>query len=451
MLYYKQIEKQQINTKERGDNMYIFQQSFISNCDMLIKCNIFHRTYYNLFKALDLSCFPEKTINVGRTGYSRHAMFRAFIVKHREEIKSVPRLIHFLESNPALAEMCGFTMGHLPDSSQFYRFLKEIPNSVLQKVHLSINKQLIDKGAVTLDTFIMDSKPVMAATKENNNKNPGRNIHNKNKKPRRNPQATLGYYSHCEKSDGTKTNEYFWGYRTHTIVSIEGIPLVETTLPNNKTDVEVAIILINKLKRLYKFKKDAIFIGDASYDVRRLYELIVNKMKCQAFIPANQRNTKEPKTLGPHGAPICDASLEMSYDGLCRDRKNVKLKFRCPLKTHRAVAAEFPDGCPINHFRFFKGAAYGCTKYIDVTDDARSRVHRKSKLFKKTVEKRIVVEQYFSRLGDREVEQTTHYKLRPVKNQMTIAHLSQSLVALAAVNLNRLDKMRCFRTFAYAC
>jgi len=431
--------------------MYIFQQSFISNCDMLIKCNIFHRTYYNLFKALDLSCFPEKTINVGRTGYSRHAMFRAFIVKHREEIKSVPRLIHFLESNPALAEMCGFTMGHLPDSSQFYRFLKEIPNSVLQKVHLSINKQLIDKGAVTLDTFIMDSKPVMAATKENNNKNPGRNIHNKNKKPRRNPQATLGYYSHCEKSDGTKTNEYFWGYRTHTIVSIEGIPLVETTLPNNKTDVEVAIILINKLKRLYKFKKDAIFIGDASYDVRRLYELIVNKMKCQAFIPANQRNTKEPKTLGPHGAPICDASLEMSYDGLCRDRKNVKLKFRCPLKTHRAVAAEFPDGCPINHFRFFKGAAYGCTKYIDVTDDARSRVHRKSKLFKKTVEKRIVVEQYFSRLGDREVEQTTHYKLRPVKNQMTIAHLSQSLVALAAVNLNRLDKMRCFRTFAYAC
>ncbi len=72
-------------------------------------------------------------------------------------------------------------------------------------------------------------------------------------------------------------------------------------------------------------------------------------------------------------------------------------------------------------------------------------------MMKKTVEKRIVVEQYFSRLGDREVEQTTHYKLRSVKNQMTIAHLSQSLVALAAVNLNRFDKIRCFRTFAYAC
>ena len=213
----------------------------------------------------------------------------------------------------------------------------------------------------------------------------------------------------------------------------------------------VEIILIVKKKRLYKFKKDSIFIGDASYDVRSLYELIVNKMRCKAFIPINSRNSKEPKTLGPHGSPICDASLEMSYDGLCRDRKNVKLKFRCPLKTHRDVAAKFPDGCPINHFRFSRCAAYGCTKYIDITNDARSRVPRNSTLFKKTFEKRIVVEQYFSRLGDREVEQTTHYKLRSVKNQMTIAHLSQSLVALAAVNLNRFDKIRCFRTFAYAC
>ena len=45
--------------------MYIFQQSFISNCDMLIKCTNFYRTYYNLFKALDLSCFPEKTTMLG--------------------------------------------------------------------------------------------------------------------------------------------------------------------------------------------------------------------------------------------------------------------------------------------------------------------------------------------------------------------------------------------------
>ena len=62
---------------------------------------------------------------------------------------------------------------------------------------------------------------------------------------------------------------------------------------------------------------------------------------------------------------------------------------------------------------------------------------------------RTEVERYFSRLGDREVEQTTHYKIRSIKNQMTIAHLSMSLVAYAAaILLNQPDKIRCFRTFA---
>ena len=73
---------------------------------------------------------------------------------------------------------------------------------------------------------------------------------------------------------------------------------------------------------------------------------------------------------------------------------------------------------------------------------------RKS-VFKKTIKERQVVEQYFARLGDREAEQTTHYALKSVRNQMTIAHLSMSLVAVAAaVLLKQPEKMRCFRTFA---
>ena len=48
---------------------------------------------------------------------------------------------------------------------------------------------------------------------------------------------------------------------------------------------------------------------------------------------------------------------------------------------------------------------------------------------------RQVVEQYFARLGDREVEQTTHYALNSVRNQMTLAHIAHSLVAVAAALL----------------
>ena len=430
--------------------MQNFQLSLFYNYTMLVMHSNFYRTYDALFSALDLSDFPDRNTDRGRTGYSRHAMLRALIVKHREEIKSIPRLIEFLDAHPALTEMCGFTMGCLPDESQFYRFFKEIPNKILQNIHHAINKRLINKGAVTLDTFIMDSKPVKAATKENNHKNPNRNTHNKNKKPRRNPQATLGYYSHYEKSDGSKTSEFFWGYRTHVIVSREGIPLVEVTLPNKRTDAQVAKTLIKILKKLYTFKKGVIFMGDSSYDVRELYELIITRFKCRAFIPINPRYSQPPKTVGPKGAPLCDAYLEMTYDGCWRYKNSDKVKFRCPLKTRKSVAIQYPQGCPVHHPKFFKGAAYGCTKYLNATDDARSRVPRNSTLFDQIYKQRIIVEQYFARLGNREAEQTTHYTLRVVKNQITIAHLTQSLVALAALAVNHCDKIRCFRTFALA-
>lgn len=431
--------------------MQNFQLSLFYDYYAILMSSNFYRKYDALFSVLDLTGFPDINTDVGRTGYSRHAILRAFIVKHLEEIKSIPRLLEFLDAHPVLTEMCGFTMGCLPDESQFYRFLKEIPNSRIQEIHIKINRMLVNKGIATLDTFAIDSKPVKAATRENNHKNPNRNSTNKNKKPRRNPQATLSYYSYQKKTDGTKAFEFFWGYRTHVITSIEGIPLVETTLPNKRTDAKVAKTLIKKLKCLYKFKRGAFFIADSAYDERDIYDFIIDHLKCKAFIPINPRNIQEPKLFSPHGAPLCDADIEMIFDSTWREGNRNRVKFRCPIKSKRKLSVETPETCPVNHYRFHEGAAYGCTKYLDVTNDARSRVPRNSIRFKETYKKRIVVEQYFSRLGEREVEQTTHYKLRSAKNQMTIAHLSQSLIALAAVRLKRPEYIRCYRTFAHAC
>jgi len=301
----------------------------------------------------------------------------------------------------------------------------------------------------TLDEFILDSKPVMAATKENNFKNPNRNTKDKTKKPKRNPRATLGYYS-CQVIDGKKENMvFFWGYRTHTIVTKEGICLVEKTLPNNITDAEAAFSLIKELKRRFRFKKGAIFIGDKAYDIRELYTFIVEQMKSQAYIPINPRNQKNDKIFGPHGCPVCDAGIEMRSAGRWTEANRERIKFRCPLKMSKKFAAKFDNTCPVQHPSFDTGKCYGCTKYLDVTDDARSRVPRDSKEFKETFKDRQIIEQYFSRLGDREVEQTSHYSLTAISNQMTIAHLSASLIAVAAaVILKQPDKIRCYRTFA---
>ena len=205
------------------------------------------------------------------------------------------------------------------------------------------------------------------------------------------------------------------------IVSKEGIPLIELTLPNNQTDAKVAKKLINKLKRVYRFKKNAIFIADAAYDEKNLYNFIVNQLKCQAFIPINPRNTQPEKTFGQKGMPLCEANLEMKSNGRFREAKRERIKFRCPLKTNKKIAQKYPQGCPVNHPRFFEGKQYGCTKYLDITNDARAKIPRDSTFFKETYKLRTEVERYFSRLDNREIEQTTHYKSKAIKNQMTIA------------------------------
>ena len=441
-------------TSPREKIMETFQLSMFYNYHGILAVSEFYREYDALFSALDLTGFPCANAGRGRPGYSPRAMLRAFIVGHRERKKTVPDLIKFLDTQPMLTEMCGFEAGALPDESQFSRFLTDTPNSTIQRLHLGANRKLIDNKVIKLDQFVPDSKPVKAATRHNNPKNPSRS-RNKNKKIRRNPDATLGYYSYVEQADGTKRTEFFWGYRTHVIVSKEGICLVEITLRNNVRDADVVKRLIRKLKKLYCFKKGVIFLADAAYDERSIYDLIVTEMKAQAFIRLNPRHTEKSKTLGPHDRPLCDAGLEMSFCGNSKDdeRLRLRLKYRCPLKTRAGrheLGDKLPATCPAANPRFSEGAAYGCTKYLDVTDDPRHRLDRSSPLFQEKIKERQTVEQYFSRLGDREAEQTTHYRLRSVKNQMTIAHLTLSLVALAAVQLGRPESIRCYKTFAKA-
>jgi hypothetical protein len=118
----------------------------------------------------------------------------------------------------------------------------------------------------------------------------------------------------------------------------------------------------------------------------------------------NNRNTKADKKISINGIPICDADLEMKYNGTFSELKRTRKKYRCPLLTSKKLAKKHPDGYPVYHERFFTGKQYGCTRYIDVTDDARARVPRESDHFKKTYRMRTEVERYFSRLGDREVE-----------------------------------------------
>lgn len=410
-----------------------------------------NQKYEKIFDELDLATIPEFNRGVGANGTSQHALIRAFVIRSLESLKTVTALIRFLNANPYLTYLCGFRNQSLPDSSQFYRFLKKTNNSVFQGLLNQANNLLIEADILKINTTAVDSKPVRALTKHNNFKNPHRDQKNKNRKIKRHPKATLGYYSYVPKVDpNTKKKNFifFWGYRSHAIVDTEsGLALVEGTYSNNMTDEKVARKLYRKLKRLYRPAKGMIVVADKAYDVRDFYTFLVEQIRAEPVIPINPRNTNPELQYSTNGHRICEAGFEMIPSGVFRDGNRIRLKERCPLKMSKKVAANYPDTCPCNSPKF-KG--YGCTAYQDVTEDARARVQRDTPRFKTLYAKRFVVEQTFSRLQELHLEEARHYSLTAIRNSNTIDYLSLALVALAAVRIKKPNKIRCFRSFMKA-
>lgn len=304
---------------------------------------------------------------------------------------------------------------------------------------------------LSLNITAVDSKPVKALTKQNNPKNPRRELKNRKKKIKRNPKATLGYYSYLPTTDPQtkkKNFTFFWGYRSHAIVDASsGLAILEGTYPNNMTDDKVARKLFRKLKRLYNPHKGFIAIGDKAYDIRELYTFLVEQIKAEPIVPINPRNTQPNLKYSAHGHRICSAGLEMIPNGVFKDGNRLRLKERCPLKASKQIAAKYPTGCPCSNPKF---NGYGCTAYQDLTNDVRSRVQRGTPRFKNLYAKRFVVEQTFSRLQELKIEEARHYSLTAIRNANTIDYLALALVALVAVRLNKPEKIRCFRTFMKA-
>ena len=174
------------------------QLSLFYDYESIYKSSSFFQKYETLFLAVE-AVTDEQTLrrSTGRLGYGPVCFLKALIYKNAQQISSIPELIRDLESRPLICEMIGFPFGKLSDSSNFYRFLDGHNNSEIQELLYKSNKLLLEKGIITTDLIIADSKPIKANTKENNPKNPNRSL-NKNDKIKWNPKATLGYYSYIK-------------------------------------------------------------------------------------------------------------------------------------------------------------------------------------------------------------------------------------------------------------
>jgi hypothetical protein len=155
---------------------------------LLESCS-FLKKYDALFRAFDLVYDQRDFPELGRRGYPRSAYFKALIYKQSANIKCISDLVRDLESRPALAEMCGFSAGKIPDASRFSRFLGDTNNTEIENLFHASGKLLVENKIASLDVIIADSKPIKANTRHNNPKNPNRTL-DKTSKIKRNPMAT---------------------------------------------------------------------------------------------------------------------------------------------------------------------------------------------------------------------------------------------------------------------
>ena len=128
--------------------------------------------YENLFDNIDLSDIPEFIQSkLGPKGYSRHALIRAFIVMQCEHYRETTSLVDFLHSNLKIAQLCGFDiMTQLPSYSVFERFIKDFDNNILKNLMKNQVQKLIGMDVITGEVLSVDSTPIKANTKFNNEK-----------------------------------------------------------------------------------------------------------------------------------------------------------------------------------------------------------------------------------------------------------------------------------------
>ena len=185
----------------------MIQNSLFYDYYGLIDSCPFLKKYDALFRAFDLIYDQPDFPELGRRGYRRSAYFKALIYKQSAHIKCISDLVRDLESRPILAEMCGFNPGRIPDASRFSRFLTDTNNSEIETFFHTSGKLLVEKGIATLDVIMADSKPIKANSKHNNPKNPNRKL-DKTTKIKRNPMATLSYYSYIKQPSGDKKKTF---------------------------------------------------------------------------------------------------------------------------------------------------------------------------------------------------------------------------------------------------
>ena len=394
--------------------------------------------YENLFDNIDLSDIPEFIQSkLGPKGYSRHALIRAFIVMQCEHYREITSLVDFLHSNLKIAQLCGFDiMTQLPSYSVFERFIKDFDNNILKNLMKNQVQKLIGMDVITGEVLSVDSTPIKANTKFNNEKCFSKKKFCKNNPPKSDHDCKLGVHT-ANNEDTDKNYTFYWGYKNLIMCDTKsGLPIYEVTLTGDKADVSNLNDFLDKINTWFPLENTKI-VADKGFDSRNNYNHIKDAFHAQAFIAKNKRNSKTNNNI-PAGNPICEAALAMHKDGKQYLKGYIKQKFCCPFRTSKDDSK-----CPCNNPKYNNGHKNrGCIKYISTGTDYRASVDETSDYFKLYYSKRTESERYNSRFKNLNLENASVRNIKSVSNLNTLGHICLLTVAIAAIAVGNQDKIR---------
>jgi transposase len=386
------------------------------------------RFYENLFKYLDVSPVKASIPKMGRPS-EKVALFRSCVAMKCEKLSKTSELLDYLKNNLLVAAHCGFDLAKgLPSYWTFNRYVRKLDNAILKEVMKGQVLELVEMKLIDGSFAGLDSTPNAANTKQNNPKSFMPNKFDKENRPKSDKDCSLGV--HTASNQHTDRNyEFYWGYKNHVLSDcITGLPIYEMTTGASTVDSAVAVDILAKTHSFLSLEECS-FIGDAGYDIKEIYNTILNIYHGDCYIPINPRNTKNPELL-PIGVPLCDAGLAMHKCGKRTDTKgNNSKKFSCPFRLSKT------NSCPCNHPKWLNGKKIpGCTKYITIPDDYRLSFDRKSKDFKDIYKLRTECERYNSRFKATGQERLWVTNFNSAQNLNSFAHIALLAVAIAAVN-----------------
>ena len=394
--------------------------------------------YENLFDNIDLSDIPEFIQSkLGPKGYSRHALIRAFIVMQCEHYREITSLVDFLHSNLKIAQLCGFDiMTQLPSYSVFERFIKDFDNNILKNLMKNQVQKLIGMDVITGEVLSVDSTPIKANTKFNNEKCFSKKKFCKNNPPKSDHDCKLGVHT-ANNEDTDKNYTFYWGYKNLIMCDTKsGLPIYEVTLTGDKADVSNLNDFLDKINTWFPLENTKI-VADKGFDSRNNYNHIKDAFHAQAFIAKNKRNSKTNNNI-PAGNPICEAGLAMHKDGKQYLKGYIKQKFCCPFRTSKDDSK-----CPCNNPKYNNGHKNrGCIKYISTGTDYRASVDETSDYFKLYYSKRTESERYNSRFKNLNLENASVRNIKSVSNLNSLGHICLLTVAIAAIAVGNQDKIR---------